>query len=428
MSRQLRLTLAAVTLTLLVGGCIPSTNPSSGGEDQGKADGEITWFYPGGEQPESKVVWQDQVKRFEKSHPAITVTVLPVPWELAHDRLVNMIRAGDAPDVIQIGSRWLNEFSSMGALEPLDKHFGSSKEQIFYPSFLETAKNQGTLYTLPRQASTQALIYRKDLIESPPKTWDELISTARRVQQQNPGMKGFALSGATHVSTVSQFLTILPTYGGTVFDEHGQVTLDSDATVATLRLMQDLHRKHELMPNPLQYNREQFGELFKAGQIAMFISGPWGGATVHENPDNPKTPYASSPVPAGPAGTGTEVVTDSIGVSATTPDKKAAITFLDWLTTEQEFVRKDVMAKNLPEGPGIAADPQIKQDEYLQTFLDMSRQGNQLSQPAPQLWEPFETVMTDMVQSVLIGEATPEDAAKLAAQTIESEDLAPAAK
>lgn len=70
----------------------------------------IRWLYPGGDQPVSRQTWQGHLERFEAKYPNIKVELLDVPWDLVHDRLVNMIMAGDGPDVIQIGARWLPEF------------------------------------------------------------------------------------------------------------------------------------------------------------------------------------------------------------------------------------------------------------------------------------------------------------------------------
>lgn len=425
MHRTLRATAGAAVAAaaLVLAACIPS---GGGGEAAGEADNKITWFYPGGEQPLSEEIWTSQVAAFQEEHPDIEVEVLPVPWDLAHDRLVNMVRAGDPPDVIQLGSRWIPEFVEMGALRTLDEHFGADKREIFYPSVIGTTEFQGKLYALPRQASTKALFYRTDLIDTPPRTWDQLVTTGTRLQRENPGMKGFGLAGATHVSTSSQFLTILSTFGGRVYDDQGRVVLDSPETVAALELVRDLNREHEVLPNPLQYNREQFGDLFKAEQVAMFVSGPWGGPTINEDPDNDRTPYAVAPVPEGPAGTATIIVTDSTGISAETPDVEAAVTFLDWVTSEEVLLEMSLtQGRVLPIGPGIAAEPEIEQDEYLQTFIEMADHG--VPQPQPLLWEPFQDIIVEMVQSVMVGEASPQEAARDAAQRIRDEELEPIA-
>ena len=53
-------------------------------------------------------------------------------------------------------------------------------EDVF-PSVLETAKFEGELYAAPLWSNTELLWYRSDLVEKPPKTWDEMIDEAREL-------------------------------------------------------------------------------------------------------------------------------------------------------------------------------------------------------------------------------------------------------
>ncbi|WP_324716832.1 sugar ABC transporter substrate-binding protein [Carboxydochorda subterranea] len=386
----------------------------------------IRWLYPGGEQPVSQQTWKSQIERFAKVHPEIKVEVIDVPWDLAHDRIVNMVMAGDGPDLIQMGSRWIPEFAEMGALMPLDQYFGKEKMSLYYPGLVKTVTYKGKLYALPRAYSTQALIYRTDLIKNPPKTWDEVVTISKKIQSEHPGMYGLGIGGANHVSTLSQYFTILYTYGGRVFDEQGRLQLDSPEAVAALKRYVDFYRKDKIVPNPLEYNREQLPELFSAGRIAMFVSGPWGGRALGLPPDNDRIPYASAPVPAGPAGTATELVSDSTGIWAGTRNLKAALTFLDFITSPEEQVQRDLIGGLVPQGPTMATRPEFTKNPFFKTFIDMAPHG--VPQPQPALWEPFQEVIVNMVQSATLGMVTPEQAVKQAVQELRAKGLVPAEK
>lgn len=384
----------------------------------------ITWLYPGGEQPVSQQTWQGQLERFAKVHPEIKVNVIAVPWDLAHDRIVNMVMAGDPPDLIQMGSRWLPEFAEMGALLPLDRYFGKEKTSIYYPGLLKTVTYKGKLYALPRAYSTQALIYRTDLIPQPPKTWDELIRVAKQIQARYPDMYGFGFGGANHVSTLSQYFTILFSFGGKVFDEKGRLALDSPEAVEALQLMVNMYRKDKIVPNPIEYNREQLPSLFSAGRIAMFISGPWGGRATGLPPENDKIPYMAALVPAGPAGPATELVSDSTAIAADSKHIEAAVTFLDFITQPDEQAFRDKVGGLVPQGPQIAKRPEFQGNPYFRKFIDMAQYGS--PQPQPTVWEPFQDVIVEMVQSAVLGVKTPEQAVKDAAKRLVAEKLVPA--
>lgn len=380
----------------------------------------ITWLYPGAEQSFSQLAIEGQLERFAEAYPNIKVEVIDVPWSLAHDRIVSMMMADDLPDVINIGSRWLPEFVEMGAVMSLEEEFGH-KRDMYYPGLVQTVEIGGQLYALPRAYSTQALIYRTDIVPEPPTTWDELIEVSKQIQEEHPDMLGFGIGGADHVSTLSQYFTVLFTYGGAVTDSEGRLVLDSPEAVEALQLIVDMYREHGIVPNPLEYHREELPELFSAGRIAMFISGPWGGTATGLEPENDTLPYASALVPAGSVGPGTEVVSDSTLISATTKNKEAALTFLDFITTEEEQVIRDLVAGAVPQGPTMAARDEFTGDGYFQTFIDMAEYGS--PQPQPSLWEPFQDVIVNMVQSAILGIQTPEQAVKSAAQELINDEL-----
>ena len=49
---------------------------------------------------------------------------------------------------------------------------------------------QGKLYAAPKNTNTQLLWYRSDLVPNPPKTWDEMISTAQELKQRGQAVPG----------------------------------------------------------------------------------------------------------------------------------------------------------------------------------------------------------------------------------------------
>lgn len=380
----------------------------------------ITWMYPGAEQAFSQAAIEGTLARFAEVHPEIKVEVIDVPWSMAHDRIVSMLLADDLPDLINIGSRWLPELVEMGAALSLEEAFGHKKD-MYYPGLVQTVEIGGELYAMPRAYSTQALIYRTDLIPEPPTTWEELIEVAKNIQKENPDMYGFAFGGADHVSTLSQYFTVLFSFGGQVTDADGRLVLNSPEAVEALQLLVDMYREHNIVPNPLEYHREELSELFSAERIAMFISGPWGGNALGLPPENDRIPYNSALVPAGPAGPGTEVVSDSTIVAATTRNKEAALTFLDFITTPEEQIIRDYTAGAVPQGPEMAQSPEFQGDSYFMTFIDMAQYGS--PQPQPALWEPFQDVIVDMVQSALLGIQTPEQAIESASARLINEGL-----
>ncbi|PTX58484.1 extracellular solute-binding protein [Melghirimyces profundicolus] len=243
-----KLIILSILAVLVLAGCMPQAGDGGG-------PAKITYFHLGLEQPEMRESIDQLVKKFEKKHPDIEVEVQSVGCDQSYQKLVSGFNDGESPDVIYGGSRWVASFAAMKAIQPLDAE--GEKRLSLYPEPLQkAARFQGKSYGIPRGFSSRTLIYRTDLIKEPPKTWDDIVNVAKKVQEENDGIYGFGIAGAKHVSTTTQFFNFVFQNGGEVFDEKGNVKLNSPEAVEALEFYADLYRKHKVVPNPLEYNRE----------------------------------------------------------------------------------------------------------------------------------------------------------------------------
>ena len=72
-----------------------------------------------------------------------------------------------------------------GRLDPaLDRHQQAAGENGTLKVPLQTATWKGKLYAVPYNSNTQLLWYRSDLVKTPPKTWDQMISDAEPLAKQ----------------------------------------------------------------------------------------------------------------------------------------------------------------------------------------------------------------------------------------------------
>jgi len=272
------------------------------------------------------------------------------------------------------------------------------------------------IFAIPRAFSTQALIYRTDLMEGPPETWEELVDTAKKVQEENDGIYGMGISGALHVSTISQYFTFLFQNGGTIFDDEGNVVINSPEAVEALTFYRNLYTKHKLTPNPIEYNREELPTLFQEGKIAMMIIGPWAQPMMALEPDNDEVPYAAAVLPAN------ELVSDSIMISKDTEHPDAAWKLIEFMTSLEEQTEMDKNAGLVPILKEEAEDPFFNEDPYFKAFVDSVEFGE--AQPTPAVWEPFEEIVAKAVQQAINGD-DPQEVLDNAAQQIKDQDLEP---
>lgn len=384
---------------------------------------EIRFFLPGASEERHQKLLAEILPGFQAKYPDITVKVEGVGWDEAFQKLSTDFIAGRAADVVYIGTRNVAEFSMMGAIQPVDGLVDAETLGRIPEPVRVAAQFGGKQMAVPMAFSTQTLYYRTDLIPTPPKTWDELVATAKAVMEKNPGMYGYAIAGAAHVTLVSQFLNFVYQNGGQAFDASGETKINSPEAVAALQFYVDLFQKEKVVPNPLELNREQHPPLFAQGKIAMMVSGPWGRSIMGLDPDNKTAPYAVAPLPCGKECKG-ELVSDSLAISAKSQHPEAAGKFVAYL------LQPDVHAK-WDAGSGLV--PLLAEEEQLDTFKTpfwqtfIAMKANGFAQPTPRAWQPFEKILVEAVQSAILGKATPQEALDAAAEKIRKARIEPRA-
>ena len=240
----------------------------------------FTWV-----QPEELAVNQELVAEFERQHPDIEVTIINEPGQRAMDKLQTSIAAGKAPDVMSIHGAYFTPLAAKGALldlEPLIEGDAEFDLGDFYPQLLPLCAYDGHLYSLPRYASVYVLFYNKDLFDEvgvgypdDSWTWDDYLAAAKKLTRKSPDPTqqryGCVIDfwGARIYPWIWQ-------NGGRILDEsRTQCLLDRPEAIEALQFLVDLVRKHKVAPLMSQEDSRETRERFKAGRVAMFMSGAW---------------------------------------------------------------------------------------------------------------------------------------------------------
>ena len=164
--------LVACILTLSISTSLIGCSSKKGDEATGEKK-VVKIFIPGYEEELWKGLYDVSINDFKAENPDVDVQVIPAGWDEANTKLIALIQAKEAPDVIITGSRSLKQFADMGAIEPLDSYMTDSFKEGRVETVLNTANISGVQYGIPLAFSSRALYYRSDLIEKAPETWEE---------------------------------------------------------------------------------------------------------------------------------------------------------------------------------------------------------------------------------------------------------------
>jgi len=170
----------------------------------------------------------------------ITYNKLPKAADDQRLQLARRLAAADSSmDILGLDVTWEAEFAEAGWILPWTGTFRDQAEAGTLKVPLQTATWKGKLYAVPYNSNTQLLWYRSDLVKTPPKTWDQMISDAEALAKQGkPHL--IEIQGAQYEGTTVWFNTLVSSAGGSILTPNSQhVSLGSPA-VDALKIMKRL--------------------------------------------------------------------------------------------------------------------------------------------------------------------------------------------
>lgn len=165
---------------------------------------------------------------------------LPNGADGQRQQLVRRLAAKDTSmDILGLDVTWEAEFAEAGWIQ---EWTGDNAEQAKDGTLevpLETATYKDKLYAVPYNSNTQLLWYRSDLVPTPPKTWDEMISMAEDLEKQGkPHL--IEVQGAQYEGATVLFNTLLASAGGSVLNDDSTGIQMGDPALEALKIMKRL--------------------------------------------------------------------------------------------------------------------------------------------------------------------------------------------
>lgn len=200
-------TTAALALGLAACGSseAPASSPSTAGSAAASgpkyAGKELTFWRLGDSNPAAQKYTDDLVAAF-KQQTGATVKVEWIPWPQVNDKFTAAAAGGTGPDVTEIGNDQVPLWQSQEALAPVTDIVAAGDQAQIPKNLmgLETIDNE--TYAVPWGGGSRAVLYRadwfKELKLDVPKTWDELVADAKKIQAaKGKDVDGFAFNGGS---------------------------------------------------------------------------------------------------------------------------------------------------------------------------------------------------------------------------------------
>jgi len=333
---------------------------------------------------------QEMIDSFNAANSDVQANLLLVP---DYDtKLQTSLAGGAPPDVFYIDSFKLPDFVAANAIAPI----GDELENVddFYPNLRDAFTLNGTLYCPPKDFSTLALEYNKDMFDAAGLdyptadwTWDDLRAAAEALTDSDNGVYGMVLS-----ADMARWIAFLYQAGGTVTNaDFTAMTLDSpeakEAMDFYVGLVQDGYAAQ-----PADLDSGWPGEAFGKGKAAMSMEGNWIVPFLQDQ--FPDVNFGVTELPAGPAGDATMSFTVCYGVPANAANHDASVRLVNFLTGPEGMKAWTDLGLAMPTRASL-------RDGWLEKFPDLEPFLNGAEYSYPWQFRPGFQDVLDTVNSGL---------------------------
>jgi multiple sugar transport system substrate-binding protein len=300
-------------------------------------------------------------------------------------------------DVVTVDVVWTAEFAAKGWLVPLKDKYNLDTGQLL-PATVKAATYNGTLFAAPYASDGGLLYYRKDLVPTPPKTWDEMIADCQ-------GKTVGTITGSKPACYAGQYfkyegLTVnaaeaINAAGGVIVKEDGKTPdVNTDAAAKGLDFLVNGFKDGYIPKEALGFKETESLNAFQDGKLVFLRNWPYADAILAGKDSKVAGKFDIAPLP-GPDGHGASSLGGhSVAISQYSKHKATDIDFLKFLESDK-IQRNDLTQGTLaPVITSLYSDPDlVAKFPYLPTLLAS------IQTAVPRPVTPFYPAVTEAIET-----------------------------
>lgn len=214
----------------------------------------------------SKEVVTGFMKAYGETNNA-TLKEQAFPYGEMLNQIVLQANGGSAEGAAQLDIAWLATLAATGKLKDLSAY---AEGRGYTEAALRSGQVNGVQYGLPWTTGSIGLVANKQILEAAgvtemPKTVAEFEAALLKIKEHDPEIIPYA--GMTAAAQLKDILFWIWTYGGTVIDKDGKVTLGDANSVAALEWYKSLLDQGLMAPEMDRFTARQ---LFSQGKVAFY--------------------------------------------------------------------------------------------------------------------------------------------------------------
>lgn len=353
-------------------------------------------------------------------YPHGKVTVVELPYTDLREKLGTTLASGRSTyDMVMLDDPWFPQFAASLSEIAVPQ---SLLEDIL-PACLSLGRDpypNGQIRALPFVGNCQLLFYRTDLlhgigVESAPETWSDLVQYAERISEKYNGVSGYAIRGKVGAPIVSDFLPVLWSVGGRIFEDRGTPTKVAIGDAPTREALMLYKRLAALSPEGAEsFDWSEMTAAFTSGRVAFELNWPAAVAVVDEAfgvSEGKARNWGVALPPAGAKGqAGTSMAGNwLLGIPEAAKAHEDSREFILWLFDHQ---RAAALEGNPPTRRSVYADLRASKDSARLFHYGTLEQALERSTPRPRTakWAQVEEIISGKVSGVITDQLSIDDA------------------
>ena len=297
----------------------------------------------------------ETVSLYEAQHPGVSVTWRDFSGEALGFELLNAIKSGHAPDVVNLNVPTLLEQTERGNLSSLD---GGFDKNLYFDGLLQSLSVDGKVYALPWYVTPAILMVNRALFAEAGLDADTFVSTPDTLFEAAKQIKDRTGTYGFMPNLISQNLLYrFQESGLPVLSEDGtRAVFNSPAHVAFLQEYISLFEKDYFPADALLKGYGGALERYQNGQLGMLLTGAQFLTRIRSSAPEVYENTVPLPCPLG-AGQTVHAPLMALGVPAASKHQREALDFALFVTGRERELAFSKLVAIFPSNVAAAADP-----------------------------------------------------------------------
>ncbi|KIL50635.1 ABC transporter substrate-binding protein [Jeotgalibacillus soli] len=420
----------ALSLTLLLAACSSDNGGSTtepedddGGDTATEEQVEITYASGVDVTGATDIL----IEEFEKQNPNIKVNrrEMPADTGASHDQYVTIFSSQSSEiDVFDADVIWPAEFAQGQYALELDRFIEEDGINMddYFPGTVQSGNFNGRQYAMPMYTDAGLLFYRTDIVETPPKTWDELFEMAGSLQGEGGTEFGYLMQANQYEGMVCNAVEFIAAYGGGVVNENNEVIVNNPKTIAGIQKMIDFVNSDFVPRNILSFQETETNNAWVGGQAVFARNWPYMQSTSNDEAASEVAGNVGfSLLPSGDAGNAATLGGWMLMINRYSEQQEAAWEFVKFMSGPEGQKITAVEGGRAPTLEALYEDPEVQEaaalfanEEFVATLQ------NAVPRPVSPIYPQISNIMQVELSKALAGELTAEEAAANMQRDIES--------